>query len=145
MRNKLGSNLFAIAGLASVMLLGSACGDDRSAAPASAPSGSGTGPLSIAFRTLAAPQSGENEVEAVVKQPDGKPVTDANVAVTFRMPAMPSMNMPEMHTTTQLNHSGDGRYVGTSQLSMAGTWYVTVTVSRDGAQVASSRSSVVAK
>jgi nitrogen fixation protein FixH len=145
MRTKLGSNPFAIAALASVLLLGAACGDDRSATPPAAQSGSGTGALSITFRTLDTPQSGENKVEAVVKQADGKPVTDANVAVTFRMPAMPSMNMPEMHTTTELSHSGDGRYVGTSKLSMAGTWNVTVTVSRDGAQIGSSRSSVIAK
>src|SRR5215470_3989242 len=135
MRNKLATNLFAMTALVSVLLLGSACGDDRSAAPATAQTGSGKDALSITFKTLDAPQSGENKLEAVVKQPDGKPVTDANVAVTFRMPAMPSMNMPEMHTTTQLSHSGDGRYVGTGHLSMAGTWYVTVTVSRDGAQV----------
>jgi nitrogen fixation protein FixH len=142
MHNSLGSNPLAIAALAAVLLLGTACGDERSAAPAATQS---NGALNITFRTLDSPQSGENKLEAVVKQPDGKPVTDANVAVTFRMPAMPSMNMPEMHTTTQLSHSGDGRYVGTSQLSMAGTWYVTVTVSRDGAEVGSSKSSVIAK
>jgi hypothetical protein len=61
----------------------------------------------------------------VVKQ-DGKPVTDAAVAVTFRMPAMPSMNMPEMHSTTPLAHEGEGRYTGTGQLEMTGD------VERDG-------------
>jgi len=145
MRNKLGSNPFAVAALASVLLLGTACGDDRSAAPPAAQSGSSTGALSITFRTLGTPQSGENKVEAVVKQADGKPVTDANVAVTFRMPAMPSMNMPEMHSTTALTHQGDGRYVGTGQLEMAGSWNVTVNVSRNGAQVASSRFALQAK
>jgi len=55
------------------------------------------------------------------------------------------MNMPEMHSTTPLTHEKDGRYVGTGQLEMAGTWNVTVTVARGGTQVGSSRFSLQAK
>jgi hypothetical protein len=72
-------------------------------------------------------------------------VVDASVSATFSMPAMPAMNMPEMHTTTALEHQGGGRYVGTGQLSMTGTWNVTVTVSRDGARVGSARFTLMAK
>ena len=72
-------------------------------------------------------------------------MTDATVAATFRMPAMPSMNMPEMHSTVALEPQGGGRYVGTGQLSMAGTWNVIVTVSRGETQLGSSRFTLQAK
>lgn len=145
MSRHLRSSIAAIIAIAAILLIGTACSDDRSAssaAPAAASSGQG---LNIAFRTLASPTSGENKIEAVVKRADGTPVTDADVSVTFRMPAMPSMNMPEMHSTTALTHEREGRYVGTGQLEMAGSWNVTVTVSRNGAQVGSQRFSLIAK
>jgi len=123
---------------AAVTLFGTACGQAPSNA---ADAGNG---LTISFKTIDEPAQGANKLEAVVKQ-NGKPVTDATVAVTFRMPAMPNMNMPEMHSTTPLTHEKDGRYVGTGQLEMTGTWNVTVTVSRGGAQVGSSRFSLLAK
>ena len=127
-----------LAMLAAVTLFGTACGQAPSNTTAA-----GNG-LTISFKTIDEPAKGANKLEAVVKQ-DGKPVTDATVAVTFRMPAMPNMNMPEMHSTTPLTHEKDGRYVGTGQLEMAGTWNVTVTVARGGAQVGSSRFSLQAK
>jgi nitrogen fixation protein FixH len=128
-----------LAMLAAVTLFGTACGQ----APSSTAVDAGNG-MTISFKTIDAPAQGANKLEAVVKQ-DGKPVTDATVVVTFRMPAMPNMNMPEMHSTTPLTHEKDGRYVGTGQLEMAGTWNVTVTVARGGAQIGSSRFSVLAK
>jgi hypothetical protein len=124
--------------LAAVTLLGTACGQAPSSA---ADAGNG---LTISFKTIDEPAQGANKLEAVVKE-NGKPVTDATVAVTFRMPAMPNMNMPEMHSTTPLTHDKDGRYVGTGQLEMSGTWNVTVTVARNGTQIGSSRFSVLAK
>jgi len=144
MRSQLHSSIGAMIAIACTVLVGAACSDDRgasSAVPAATANGQG---LDIAFRTLASPTSGDNKVEAVVKQA-GEPVTDADVSVTFRMPAMPSMNMPEMHSTTALAHEGEGRYVGTGQLEMNGSWNVTVTVSRSGAQVGSQRFSLIAK
>lgn len=145
MSSQLRSSIAGVIAILSILLGGAACSDDRgasSAAPAATANAHG---LEIAFRTLASPTSGDNKVEAVVKQTDGKPVTDADVSVTFRMPAMPSMNMPEMHSTAALVHERDGRYVGTGQLEMAGSWNVTVTVSRDGAQLGSRRFSLIAK
>ena len=140
------SAIKAIVGIAAALLLGTACGDDQPTSSAgSKPAVANKPALTITFRTLESPTSGDNKVEAVVKKADGTPVTDATVAATFRMPAMPAMNMPEMHSTAPLAHQGDGRYVGTGELMMAGTWNVTVTVSRDGAQLGSSRFTVVAK
>jgi nitrogen fixation protein FixH len=130
-----------LAGMATTLLVGTACSDDTPAAKQSGASGG----LAISFRTLDAATQGDNKVEVVVKQPDGKPVTDATVAVTFRMPAMPSMNMPEMHNTVSLTPEGDGRYVGTGQLEMTGSWQVAVTVSREGAQLGTQRFTLQAK
>jgi hypothetical protein len=146
MNVKARSKAAALAGIAAALTLTAACGDGQPATPPAQGSQSANPQsLSIAFKTLDAPAKGDNKIEAVVRLPDGTPVTDANVSVTFRMPAMPTMNMPEMHTTTSLTNAGDGRYTGVGQLEMAGTWYVTVTVSRDGAQIGSTRSSVLAK
>jgi len=124
--------------LAAATLLG-ACSKDASIPTVDAGNG-----LTIGFRTLANPAQGDNKVEAIVRE-NGQPVTDATVAVTFRMPAMPAMNMPEMHSTTPLTYESDGRYVGTGQLEMTGTWNVSVTVARGGTQIGSSRFTVVAK
>jgi hypothetical protein len=150
MSHRIRSTAIAVVAIAATALLGNACSDDRAATSSkpgvagSSPAAASTKGLDIAFHTLASPTSGENKVEAVVKQ-DGKPVTDADVSVTFRMPAMPSMNMPEMHSTTALAHQGDGRYVGTGQLEMAGSWNVTVNVSRNGMQLGNARFSLLAK
>ena len=91
------------------------------------------------------PRSGDNAVEAVVVAGDGTPVVDAQVTAVFSMPAMPSMNMPAMHSDFVLRPVGTGRYVGTGQLVMAGTWNVSVTVRRGGKTLASKRFSVIAK
>ena len=133
------------AGIAATLLFGTACSGDPPPSSGVKPTAADGHSLAIQFRTLAAAIQGENKVEVVVKQPDGKPVTDAQVTVTFRMPAMPSMNMPEMHSTVSLASQEDGRYVGAGQLEMTGSWNVTVTVSRDGSQLGSSRFALQAK
>ena len=61
------------------------------------------------------------------------------------MPAMPSMNMPEMRSTATLAPAGDGRYRGTGHLSMAGTWNVMVTVTRAGEELGTNRLSIVVR
>jgi len=91
------------------------------------------------------PASGDNTFEVTVAQPDGTPVTDATVEAVFSMPAMPSMNMPAMRSTTALTHQGSGRYRGSGQLSMGGTWNVIVTASRGGDEIGRRTFSVVAK
>ena len=89
------------------------------------------------------PVSGDNQIEVIVMD-SGAPVTDATVEAVFSMPAMPSMNMPAMRSAAPLNHTGDGRYRGTGQLSMAGTWNVTVTASRAGQEIGRTNLSIVA-
>ena len=139
------STASCVAGIAISILL-TACGGQQSAGTeATAVAATGDPSMMISFRTLGAPSKGDNKVEAIVRRTDGTPITDAAVSVTFRMPPMPSMNMPEMHSTAPLTHAADGRYVGTGELEMAGTWNVTVAVSRDGAQTGSARFTVIAK
>lgn len=92
------------------------------------------------------PETGnDNAVEVSVKQPDGTPVTDADVVAVLSMPAMPSMNMPAMRTEAPLEHEGSGVYTGPVQVLMAGTWNVAINVSRGGQQVASRNLSIIAK
>lgn len=91
------------------------------------------------------PKSGDNRVEVTVRQSDGAAVTDAAVTAVFSMPAMPAMNMPAMRSEATLTHVDGGRYQGMGQLSMAGTWNVTVTATRDGEPLGRRSFSIVAK
>lgn len=117
------------------------------AAPAGAPSAGGAAQgVSIEFASEPdPPASGDNAIRVKVTNPDGSPVTDATVNVVFSMPAMPSMNMPAMRSAAALEHEAAGVYRGTGQLSMAGTWSVSVTAARGSDEIASRRLSVVAK
>ena len=90
------------------------------------------------------PVSGDNQVEVVVTE-NGAPVTDATVEAVFSMPAMPAMNMPAMRSAVPLTHNAEGRYRGTGQLTMAGTWNVTVTASRGGQEIGRTNLSIVTK
>ena len=109
------------------------------------PSGTADG-FVVTFATEPAPPAkGDNQVVVTVKRSDGTPVTDGTVTAVFSMPAMPSMNMPAMRTQTSLAHAGEGRYSGTGQLSMAGTWNVAVAVAEESKTVAERQTSIVAK
>jgi hypothetical protein len=115
-------------------------------APARVTPGTTTGEgMTIEFRSHSdPPKFGDNTFEVTVRK-DGAPVSDAIVTAEFSMPAMPSMNMPEMHSAATLESQGDGRYRGTGQLSMAGTWNVVVKVLRGAEELGSHRLSIVAK
>ncbi len=91
------------------------------------------------------PREGSNEVEVVVRQLDGAPLTDGAVTLTYSMAAMPSMNMPEMRKDFPLEHEGDGKYSAQTFFSMPGTWLVTVSVSQGGRPVGEKEFTVIAK
>jgi RND family efflux transporter MFP subunit len=102
--------------------------------------------LEVAFRSQPdPPRTGENTLEATVRNPDGTPVIDAEVSVVFYMAPMPTMNMPAMRTDTRLLHTQNGVYRGRGQVLMGGRWDVTVTVTRDGERMASRQFAVVAR
>jgi hypothetical protein len=114
--------------------------------PPAATQGTTTGEgVDIGFRFESAPRaSGDNLFEVTVTK-DGAPVTGASVTATFSMPAMPSMNMPEMRSTATLAPAGNGRYRGAGQLSMAGTWNVRVTVMHDSQELGTKSLGIIAK
>ena len=112
------------------------------AVPATAPNGQSV----ISFKSDPdPPRTGDNISEVILKLADGTVVTDAKVSVVYHMPAMPSMNMPEMRATAVLPHVGDGVYRGTTHLVMGGTWNVTVTARRGSEKIAGKKFSVIAK
>ena len=74
--------------------------------------------------------------------PDGKPVTGAQVAATFFMPAMPAMGMAAQRASVTLNEKGGGLYEGSLELPSGGTWQVAVTVQRGGQTVAAKQLSI---
>ena len=123
--------------------LAGACARNEPVTPAVEGTTTGAG-MQIDFRTTSQPTSGDNPFEVVVKK-DGAAVTDAEISTVFSMPAMPSMNMPAMQSSATLDHEADGRYRGTGQLSMAGTWNVMVRVSRAGEEIGTKSFSIVAK
>jgi len=118
-------------------------GYEPSAARTGAAAPSGT---QITFRTVPdPPKTGDNQLEATVKDASGTPIADAEVTVQFFMPAMPTMNMPAMRSEAKLAPTGGGVYRGNGQVMMAGRWDTTVTVVRGGQRLGSTQLPVVAK
>lgn len=91
------------------------------------------------------PNQGGNQVRVTVRKLSGAPVTDADVSLIYSMPAMPSMNMPEMRNDFPLTHQGAGVYGGTARFSMAGTWIVTVSVLQAGESIGRKELTLIAK
>ena len=70
---------------------------------------------------------GDNTLRVEVKDAQGKPVTDATVALEY------TMDMPGMMIEKALaSHSGGGVYEAKVKFAMAGSWGVTVSVQRPG-------------
>jgi RND family efflux transporter MFP subunit len=90
------------------------------------------------------PRKGANVVRIMLTGADGKPVTGAEVSVTFFMAAMPAMGMAAMRDVATLANRGNGLYEGPLQLQTGGTWQVTVTVQRGGQTIATKQLSVSA-
>jgi Cu(I)/Ag(I) efflux system membrane fusion protein/cobalt-zinc-cadmium efflux system membrane fusion protein len=102
--------------------------------------------LAIDFRTDPDPPShGDNMLIAVVRDASGTPVTDAQVSVRFYMAPMPSMNMPAMRSDAVLLGGDNGEYHGHANISMAGRWDVTVTVTRNGQRLGAKSLGVTAR
>jgi multidrug efflux pump subunit AcrA (membrane-fusion protein) len=114
---------------------------------APAPTGPATrSTTQITFRTLPdPPTTGENQLEAIVRDASGKPIDDADVSVQFFMPAMPTMNMPAMRSDAKLSAAGGGVYRGTGHVMMAGRWTATVTVTRGGQRLGTRQLPLVAR
>ncbi len=75
------------------------------------------------------PSVGENNIQAVIKDGQGKIVTDAKVVFEYSMPAMPGM--PAMNYKANAKQE-DGSYRASLNLSMSGPWTITVKISKAG-------------
>ena len=136
--------------LSGVLAIGCGGGEQNNAntATAPAPAASSQTPAGNVEVTLMTqpdpPRMGETTFEAMVMM-GGQPVTDADVSVELFMAAMPAMNMPEMRNSVALRHEGGGRYRGTGNVMMAGSWDATVSVKRGGQEVGARKVPLVAK
>ena len=91
------------------------------------------------------PRKGSNLFRVKLTAADGKPVTGAQVNVTFFMAAMPAMGMAAMRTSVDLTDRGGGVYEGKGTLDSGGTWQVTLTAQQNGTKIASKQSTVNAE
>ena len=82
------------------------------------------------------PHKGSNIVRVKLTGQDGKPITGANVTVTFYMAAMPAMGMAAMKTVINASDKGDGMYEGKGDLGSGGTWQVTIRAQQNGQTIA---------
>ncbi|HEV2174722.1 MAG TPA: FixH family protein, partial [Nitrospira sp.] len=88
------------------------------------------------------PQKGSNTVRVKLTDQAGKPLTGAQVTVTFFMAAMPAMGMAAMKTVVQTSDKGGGTYEGTGSLGSGGTWQVTITAIQNGQTIANKQFTV---
>jgi Cu(I)/Ag(I) efflux system membrane fusion protein/cobalt-zinc-cadmium efflux system membrane fusion protein len=100
----------------------------------------------LTFRTEPDPPQGakENTIHISLTDASGKPVPDAQVRLTFTMPAMPAMNMPEMKNSAELKWTGS-EYVGPMQIMMAGGWNVGIEARRGNELLATSQAHINAR
>ena len=117
------------------LLIGGALASTTSTLGAAGQDAANPAKLDIALKTLPSP-SGQDTFEVTIKDANGKPVTDVDVSLQLTMAAMPTM---KSDVKTKLE---EGKYTGTGQMSMAGAWNVTVTVKKDGKQIAEKKSTV---
>lgn len=90
------------------------------------------------------PQKGQNTLHVTLRDAAGKPVSGAEIQVTFFMPAMPAMGMAAMRAQATLHETAPGVYEGPIQLASGGTWQVTITARRNGAVIATQNTTVSA-
>ena len=77
---------------------------------------------------------------------NGKLISDAHVTVTFIMPAMPTMNMPEMKRSFDLPWKADSQmYMGKGQAPTQGEWNVIVEARKNGSMIGSSHTHLSAR
>ena len=90
-----------------------------------------------------AAKTGDNQFEVMVKGADGNPVTDADVSVVLVMPK--TATMAEMRNEVKLKSSGNGMYMGSGNVMMAGKWTATVMVMKGGKDLGQKKLTLTAK
>ena len=99
--------------------------------------------LDIMLMKPTAVKTGANDFEVMVKDPAGKPLTKADVSITFVMPK--TATMAEMRNTVKLKDMGNGMYGGAGNVMMSGKWNATVDVMQNGKMVGDKTIAVDAK
>lgn len=93
----------------------------------------------------ATPRAGSNNFRVKLTGADGAAIANAQVTVTFFMPAMPAMGMAAMRNVVTLNDKGAGLYEGEGEVQMGGTWQVTVLATKASQTIAQKQFSVTAE
>lgn len=94
--------------------------------------------VTVDFSTVPSPpHKGSNSVRVKLAAADGKPISGAQVNVTFYLPAMPAMGMAAVKKTAALTDKGDGNYESELDLPSGGSYQVSVTAQRSGQSIAS--------
>lgn len=75
------------------------------------------------------PIAGDNNIIIGIKDAAGRDVTDAKVVVDYVMPAMPGMPAMKYKADSELKGN---EYKAGLNLSMAGSWNITVKITRGG-------------
>jgi len=115
----------------------------ETSAPAEAPP---NGAYKLTFRMVPDPPQGarDNSIHVSLTDASGKPISDAQVRLTFTMPAMPAMNMPEMKTGAELKWTGS-EYTAPIQIMMAGGWNVGIEARRGNELLATAQAHINAR
>lgn len=101
-----------------------------------------TGPDIMLMQPTAA-KTGDNQFEVMVKGANGKPLSDADVSVVLVMPK--TATMAEMRNEMKLKPSGNGMYMGSGNVMMAGRWNATVSVKQGGKEIGQKKVALTAK
>ena len=78
------------------------------------------------------PARGQNKLRLTLKDAAGKPVSGAQIKVTFYMAAMASMGMAAMHAEATATDQGNGSYAANINLQSGGNWKATIVVTKGG-------------
>jgi membrane fusion protein, copper/silver efflux system len=117
--------------------LQAAIGDFAPPPPGAGTSAAAAPQVTIAMTTKPdPPYKGHNVVSVKLRDPGGRPVTGAQVSVSFFMAAMPAMGMAAMHAQAAAAEQKDGVYVAPIDLGSGGTWQVTIAASKGGRALA---------
>lgn len=121
-------------------------GGSKSFSESPSPVASGGAGYKLTFRIDPDPPQGakQNTLHVTLTDPAGKPVSDAQVRLTFTMPAMPTMNMPEMRNGAELKWTGSD-YSGPIQIIMAGGWNVGIEARRGNEILATTQTRINAR
>jgi hypothetical protein len=121
-------------------------GGSKSYSETSAPQGAPPAAYKLTFRIEPDPPQGtrENTIHVSLTDASGKTVSDAQVRLTFTMPAMPAMNMPEMKNGAELKWTGS-EYTGPIQIMMAGGWNVGIEARRGNELLATAQAHINAR